>query len=135
MVKKGSDYIRDIESIAFTRVKYAVQTLCTNVTNTYQDAPSSFPAMFFSQRDNPSVYEDLSGIENAVEPMIEIQSYTKGTTAYNDGKKIHNLSDKAMRDMGFRRTFGPQQVTNLSDTSITRVISRYTRIIASGDSI
>lgn len=125
----------DKSSIIFTKVKYSVTSLCSSVSTTYQDTPPKFPHLFFDQRDNPTTAEDMDNNENAVIPIIEITTYTKGDSSFSDGKKIHNLSDSCMRAMGFRRTYGPQQVTNISDTTICRVIARYTRIIGSNDTL
>ncbi|WP_066719906.1 hypothetical protein [Clostridium sp. Marseille-P299] len=123
----------DKSSIIFTKVKYAVASLCSSASTTYQDTPPNFPHLFFNQLDNPSTAEDMDNNENAVIPMIEITTYTKGDSSFNDGKKIHNLSDASMRSMGFKRTFGPQQVTNISDKTICRIIARYTRVIGNSD--
>lgn len=125
----------DKSSIIFTKVKFAVASICSSASTTYQDTPPNFPHLFLNQMDNPSTAEDMDNNENAVIPMIEITTYTKGNTAFNDGKKIHNLSDPCMRAMGFYRIYGPQQVTNISDTTICRVIARYTRIIGSNDTL
>lgn len=125
----------DKSSIIFTKVKFAVASICSSASTTYQDTPPNFPHLFLNQLDNPSTAEDMDNNENAVIPMIEITTYTKGNTAFNVGKKIHNLSDASMRAMGFRRTYGPQQVTNISDTTICRIIARYTRIIGDNDTL
>lgn len=125
----------DKSSVIYTKVKYAITSLCTSASTTFQDTPPTFPHLFFDQRDNPSTAEDMDNNENAVVPMVEITTYTKGDTAFNDGKKIHNLSDSCMRSMGFKRTFGPQQIVNISDTTICRLIARYTRIIGSDDNL
>lgn len=125
----------DKESQIYTNVKSAISSLCTSSSTTFTDSPPTFPHLFLSQRDNPSTEEDLDNNENAVEPLFEITIFSKGTGAYTAGKNIMKLADTEMRSMGFRRTFGPQQVTNASDTTITRIIARYTRIIGSGDSL
>lgn len=125
----------DFESKVYTNVKNAVSSLCTSCSTTFMDSPSTFPHLYISMRDNPSTAEDLDNNENAVKSMFEITSYTKGTGAYTNGKKIMKLADAEMRRMGFQRDFGPQQVTNASDTTITRIIARYTRVIGSDDSL
>ena len=119
----------------FTRVKNSVSSLCSSASQTYMDTPPQFPHLYLQQADNSSSNDDLDNNENAVNTMIEITVYTTGTSKLTDGKKIHNLSDTEMRSMGFRRIFGPQQITNISDTSVCRLIARYTRIIGSNDTL
>lgn len=128
--------IIDKSSLVFTRIKKTVKDYCgENASQTYIASPPSFPYIFVDQKDNPSTGEDMSNNENAVEPLIEITVYTKGDASFSSNKNIHKLSDTAMRDMGFKRTFGPQQITNVSDTSITRLVARYSRVIGSDDTL
>ena len=124
----------DYANKVYTLVKNAIgTTLLKDASQTYQSAPPAFPSMFFNQIDNSSTADDLDNTENAVNTTIEITTYTNDTAKLTTAKKIHALADTQMRSMGFRRTFGPQQITNITDTSICRVIARYTRIIGSGD--
>lgn len=123
----------DKSSEIFTHILYAVQPLCTSASQTYQDSPSKFPHVFVDNKDNPVSGTDLENSECAVTPMVEITAYTKD--GLSSAKKIINLVDAEMRNMGFTRLFGPQQVTNVADTSITRVIARYRRLIADGDEL
>lgn len=123
----------DKSSEIFTHIRYAIQPLCTSASQTYQDSPSKFPHVFVDNKDNPITDTDMENNECAVTPMIEITAYTKD--GLSSAKKIIGLADTEMRNMGFARSFGPQQVTNVSDTSITRVIARYRRLIADGDEL
>ena len=124
----------DYANKVYTLVKNAIgTTFLKDSSQTYQSTPPAFPSMFFNQIDNSSTADDLDNTENAVNTTIEITTYTNDTAKLTTAKKIHALADTQMRSMGFRRTFGPQQITNITDTSICRVIARYTRIIGSGD--
>lgn len=123
----------DKSSEVFTHVIYAVQPLCTSASQTYQDSPSKFPHVFVDCKDNPVTGTDMENNECAVTPMVEITAYTKD--GLSSAKKIIGLADAEMRNMGFKRSFGPRQVTNVADTSITRVIARYDRLIADGDEL
>lgn len=123
----------DKSSEIFTHIKYAIEPLCTSASQTYQDSPSKFPHIFVDSKDNPVTDMDLENSECAVAPMVEITAYTKD--GLSSAKKIIGLADAEMRNMGFSRSFGPQQVTNVADTSITRVIARYGRLIADGDEL
>jgi hypothetical protein len=123
----------DKSSEIFTHVMYAVQPLCTSASQTYQDSQSKFPHVFVDCRDNPVTGTDIENNERAVTPMVEITAYSKD--GLSSAKKIIGLADTEMCNMGFKRSFGPQQVTNVADTSITRVIARYSRMIADGDEL
>lgn len=117
----------------FTHVQYAVKSLCTSASQTFQERPSKFPHVFVDVKDTPVTDTDLENNECAVTSMVEITVYTRdGLTS---AKKIANLADTEMRSMRFTRSFGPQQVTNVADTSITRVIARYRRVIANEDEL
>jgi len=119
----------------FTRVKKVVQPLCKDVGQSTEDTPSVLPYLDFNQADNPVHNRSvtLESIENAVVPMVELTVYTKGNGKLASGKKILGLADTEMQSMMFRRTFGPQKVVNAADTSVCRVISRYTRVIGKDD--
>lgn len=123
----------DKSSEIFTHIMYAVQPLCSSASQTYQDSPSKFPHVFVDNKDNPATGTDMENNECAVTPMVEITAYTKD--GLSSAKKIISLADTEMGNMGFKRSFGPQQVTNVADTSITRVIARYSRRVADGDEL
>lgn len=123
----------DKSSEIFTRIKYAVQSLCPNASQTFQESPSKFPHLFVDMKDNPVTETDMELNECAVTPLVEMTTYTKD--GLSSAKKIIGLADAEMRNMGFQRIFGPQQVTNVEDTSITRVIARYRRLICDGDGL
>jgi len=124
----------DKANMCFTRVKNAIgTTLLKGSSQTFLDVPPSFPHMYFNQADNPETASDLDGNENAVKPMVEITIYTTGETKLTTVKSIMKLADAEMKSMGFIRTFGPREVTNISNTNICRLLSRYSRVIGSKD--
>jgi hypothetical protein len=123
----------DVANKCYTRVKTAVNALIKGASQTYIDTPPDFPYMYFNQVDNPETASDLDGNENAVKPMTEITIYTMGDTKLTDAKKIMALADTQMKSMGYIRTFGPREVTNITNTNICRLLSRYSRVIGSGD--
>lgn len=121
----------------YARVKAAIEPLCKYSGQSIEDMPAEFPYFDFDQQDNP-VHQgaiDLGINENAVTPMIQLTAYTKGTGKLSNARKIIALADIEMRSMGFRRSFGPQRITNASDPGICRLVARYTRVIAAGDSL
>lgn len=118
----------------FTRVKNAIgPTLLKGSSQTYVDAPPDFPHMHFNQMDNPETASDLDGNENAVRPMVEITLFTTGNAKLTTAKNIMKLADAEMKSMGFIRTFGPREITNINNTDICRLLSRYSRVVGSGD--
>lgn len=77
---------------------------------------------------------DLEGNECAIRPAIQIDIYTSGTKALSKAYDIDSTSHSAMVGMRFRRTYGPELVEN-ADSKITRLTSRYSRILGGGDSL
>lgn len=123
----------DKSNYIYTQVKNAISPLCKETGQTFTEAPSAFPYMFFNQIDNSSTADDLENNENAVNTTVELTVYTTGNKKLTDAKNIMNLADTRMRELGFRRIYGPQQITNISDTNICRYLARYKRIIGSSD--
>jgi hypothetical protein len=123
----------DKANTTYTKVKTAVNSLIKGSSQTYTDTLSDFPYMYFNQVDNPETSSDLDGNENAVKPMTEITVYTKGETKLTDAKKVMGLVDTQMHSLGYQRIFGPQQIPNLADTTMCRLLSRYSRVIGNGD--
>lgn len=76
---------------------------------------------------NPGNSWDLEGDECATMPSFQVDSFAKGTKALSEVYDIDDVSHKAMVGMGFRRTYGPELIEN-SDSTIKRVVSRYSRI-------
>ena len=76
---------------------------------------------------NPGVRWDLSGNETATTAAFQVESFASGQKALTKVYEIDAVSHKAMTEMGFRRTYGPELVDN-ADNSIKRVISRYSRM-------
>ena len=58
---------------------------------------------------------------------FQTESYASGTKALSTAYEIDSKSHQAMVSMGFRRTYGPEEVAN-SEKSFKRIISRYSRI-------
>lgn len=78
---------------------------------------------------NPGATWDLEGNESATRASFEVQSFADGQTAIDEVYSIDAESHKAMTDMKFRRTYGPELITN-ANTSIKRVVSRYSRVFS-----
>ena len=125
----------DKSNLIYTKVKNALGANINGSSQTFTASPNQFPFMFFNQLDNPEVASDLDGNENAVSSTIEITVYTNDSTRLTTGRKVASLVNTQMKSLGFRRMSGPLQVVNVSDTNICRLISRYTRVIGSNDTL
>lgn len=121
----------DIENYQYTRVKNGVLSLCPNSgTTEVQTTPPEFPYMSFVQKDNP-MYRgsmDSDSKENHVNPMIQIDVYTMGTTQKTDCKKIMAKIDETMQADGWERTYGPQPIATGKD--YYRMTMRYRGIVS-----
>lgn len=122
----------DIESDVFTAVATALRTAHSGVyvTSEYVNAPPSFPAVSIIENDNRVVerYRTLN-IENAVAVMYEVQIFSnKPSGKKTEAKAIADTVDTAFASIGFTRTMR-NQVTNLNDASIYRIVGRYEAII------
>ena len=76
---------------------------------------------------NPTQSTSLEGHECATILSFQVESYASGTKALSTAYEIDSKSHQAMISMGFRRTYGPEEVAN-SEKSFKRIISRYSRI-------
>lgn len=82
----------------------------------------------------PTAKSDLEGNECAIRPAIQIDIYTSGTKALSKAYDIDGASHGAMVGMRFARAYGPELQEN-ADSKITRLTSRYSRILGGGDSL
>lgn len=123
----------DWSNRVLSNVAVSVSDLCKNVTATNSDNPPDFPCLAVSQIDNPDIAEDLENTENAVESVIELQAYSNKNLT--EARKIINTACDAMRQMGYRRRMGPNQVKNVAGKNIFRMIARFSRVIGVGEEI
>ena len=123
----------DVSNRVLNNIKTYVSDICSNVQNSTSKTPPGFPALGVIQTDNPDVALDLENTENAVESVIEIQSYSN--KSLNEAKTLINKACDGMRIMGYARRTGPMEVRNASDTNINRMVARFARIVSSVDEI
>lgn len=76
----------------------------------------------------------LEGDEGTVVPTLQVDIYTTGQKSLPQAYEIDETSHSALIGMGYRRTYGPE-LTQSTDPSIKRFISRYSRVVGFGDSI
>lgn len=123
----------DVSNRVLSNIKTYVSDICSNVQGNTSKTPPGFPALGVVQIDNPDVALDLENSENAVESVIEIQSYSN--KSLNEAKTLINKACDGMRIMGYVRRTGPMEVRNASDTNINRMVARFARIVSSVDEI
>lgn len=76
---------------------------------------------------NPTDTITLEGDEISTIPSFQCDSFASGQKATSMAYEIDDISHKAMINMGFKRTYGPELLDN-SDRTIKRVVSRYSRV-------
>lgn len=75
----------------------------------------------------PFTNGDLEGNEASVDLSVQVDCFASGNKSLSKVYEIDAASHQALRDMGFRRTYGPELMLN-ADESIKRTVSRYTMI-------
>ena len=123
----------DIENDVFNYVATALRTAHQGifVSGEYVDAPSSFPAVTIVESDN-KVLERMRtlNIENAVSVMYEANIYSNSVSGRKaEAKSIADTLDAAFEASGFTRTMR-DQVPNLKDATIYRIVCRYEAVVA-----
>lgn len=116
-----------------TRLRSSLNGICSNVSSSYNSAPSTFPAVLVDEIGNTDAAVDLENSENAVTSLIDISAYSN--KSLTEARRVMNIVCDAMREMGFRRVFGPQQLLNTKDPNLWRITTRFERIIAEEDEL
>lgn len=101
------------------------------VAGTYVSAPSRFPFVSIIESDN-RIFDRMRTvrIENAAIVMYECNIYSnKVSGKKQEAKAIANTLDEAFESAGFTRTMR-NQVANLNDASIYRIVCRYEAVVA-----
>lgn len=123
----------DFWNRVLTNIKTVESDICPNVTSTNSDSPPGFPCVMVDQLDNQDAAQDFENSENAVESIIEIQSYSNKNLT--EARKIIGVACDAMRQMGYQRQMGPKQIANAGGNNIFRMVARFRRIIGVGEEI
>lgn len=76
---------------------------------------------------NPGGRWDLEGDECATNPSFQAESFATDPKGTEKAYEIDEVSHQVMTDLGFRRSYGPELISN-TDSKIKRVVSRYTRL-------
>lgn len=122
----------DLENDVFANVATILRAAHAGifVTGEYTPVPPKFPAVSIVEADN-RVVESMRtlNIENAVSVMYEVNVYSnKASGKKGEAKAIAATLDEAFAGMGFTRTM-KNQVPNLNDATIYRIVCRYEAII------
>jgi len=122
----------DIESDVFDTVSKALRTAYTDifVTGEYVPTPPKFPAVSIVEADNRVVERMRTlNIENAATVMYEVNIYSNKTAGKkSEAKAIAATLDAEFSKIGFTRTM-KNQVPNLNDATIYRIVCRYEAIV------
>jgi hypothetical protein len=123
----------DVWNRVMTNLTIALGDSVAKISSTVSYAPAKFPTVAVEQIDNRDYAVDLENTENAVMSVIRILVFSNKniTEARNISGKICDV----MRQMGYRRSFGPEPVLNASDTSIFRMEMRFRNVINGIDQI
>lgn len=122
----------DIENDIFDYAAKALRAAHTgiDVAAEYVEMPAKFPHVSIVEADNRILKRmRTNNIENAIQSMFEVNIYSnKASGKKSEAKAIANTLDDAMSGIGFTRTFR-EQVPNLRDATIYRIVCRYEAVI------
>ena len=122
----------NIEYDIFTAVATALRTAYTGiyVTGEYVPAPPKFPAVSIVEADNRVLQRMRTlTIENAASVMYEVNIYSNKVSGKKaEAKAIAETLDAKFAEIGFTRTM-MNQVPNLNDASIYRIVCRYEAVV------
>ena len=122
----------DLENDIFDYAAKALRAAHTgiDVAAEYVEMPAKFPHVSIVEADN-RILERMrtNNIENAVSVMYECNIYSnKASGKKSEAKAIANTLDDVLSGIGFTRTFR-EQVPNLRDATIYRIVCRYEAVI------
>lgn len=122
----------DIENDVYNTVSNALRATHAGVftTSEYVPTPPKFPAVSIVEADNRVVPRMRTlNIENAASVMYEVNIYSnKASGKKSEAKAIAATLDAEFSKMGFTRTM-KNQVPNLNDATIYRIVCRYEAIV------
>lgn len=123
----------DIESDIFDYVAKRIRAAHTGayVVGEYVETPAKFPAVTLVEADNRVLtrMRTSDDIENGVSVMWDMNIYSNKTAGKKaEAKAIANTADAVFAEIGFTRTFR-EQVPNLNNATIYRIVCRYEAVI------
>jgi hypothetical protein len=122
----------DLENEVFNTIATALRVAYPKiyVTGEYVASPPKFPAVSIVEADNRVVQNMRTlHIENAANVMYEVNVYSNKTAGKkSEAKAITAVLDQEFARIGFTRTM-MNQVPNLNDATIYRIVCRYEAIV------
>ena len=122
----------DIENDVFDTIASTLRAEHSGiyVVGEYVPAPPRFPAVSIVEADNRVVSNMRTlNIENAASVMYEVNIYSnKASGKKSEAKAIAATLDEKFAEIGFTRTM-KEQVPNLNDATIYRIVCRYEAIV------
>lgn len=116
-----------------TNITKALDGKCSNIVASETDTPSQFPAAMVNVIDNRDYAVDLENYENGVMSLIRVNTFSN--RSLSEARAIMADVCNAMRDMGYRRHFGPREIDNVRDRNVKRMEARFRRFVGSIDDI
>lgn len=126
----------DINDIIFDEISRVIEEEFPNcyVSPYAVRVPPTIPCVAIDEIGNYTYTRtsDSGDDENHAQVTFEFNVYTKGSTKLNDGKRLIQLVDSKMKELGFRRgMYNP--ITFIEDDILYRQIVRYSAIISKVD--
>lgn len=122
----------DLENDIYDYVAKALRAAHSgiDVAAEYVEMPAKFPHVSIVEADNRILTRmRTNNIENAIQSMFEVNIYSnKASGKKSEAKAIANTLDDVLSGIGFTRTFR-EQVPNLRDATIYRIVCRYEAVI------
>lgn len=122
----------DIENDVFDFIAKSLRAQFPELTviSDFIIAPAQFPVVTLVEADNRILQRvRTENIENGVSVMYEMNIYSnKATGKKSEAKSIANAADALFTEIGFTRTFR-QQIPNVKDATIYRIVCRYEAVI------
>lgn len=122
----------DIENDIYDYVAKRIRAAHTGIfiAGEYVETPAKFPAVTLVEADNRILTRmRTDNIENAVQSMFEVNIYSnKASGKKSEAKAIANTADAIFAEIGYTRTFR-EQVPNLNNATIYRIVCRYEAVI------
>ena len=125
--------IIDLENDIYDYVAKRIRAAHTGayVVGEYVETPAKFPAVTLVEADNRVLtrMRTSDDIENGVSVMWDMNIYSNKTAGKKaEAKAIANTADAVFAEIGFTRTFR-EQVPNLNNATIYRIVCRYEAVI------
>ena len=123
----------DVWNRVMSNISVAVKDKCTNISTSETDTPAKFPTVRVSVINMYEDAMDLENSENGIRSDMRIQTFSN--KSLTEARSIMALACDAMREMGYRRTFGPREIENVHDRNVKRMEARFRRFVSVLDDI